>query len=255
MDARTQKMQDKVAKILRQAEDVAGTPEEAVFQARAFEIIAKYGLDMNLIRATQAGLDTTASAPDAEVWEVQLSGKYLAQQALLLTGIARSLHSSTVYAGGKGYPKGYYRVYVFGVPVHLDRIKFLWEVLKPQMLRLVEGVRPAEAFRGRLAFDYSTGSVREKSTAGQLRAYRRAWIAGFASEVTSRIRQQEQKAVESAGGGALVLYRDDKARADQALSAKFPQTRTVKTRGYNGAGYAHGQRDGQSASMAHALAG
>ena len=30
-------MQDKVAKLLRQAEDVVGTPEEAVFQAKAFE--------------------------------------------------------------------------------------------------------------------------------------------------------------------------------------------------------------------------
>lgn len=40
-----EKLKSKVAKLLRQAEDVAGTPEEAVFQAKAFELMAKYGID------------------------------------------------------------------------------------------------------------------------------------------------------------------------------------------------------------------
>lgn len=256
MDARTQKMQAKVAKILRQAEDVAGTPEEGVFQARAFEIIAKYGLDMNMINAQKEGLDTAGSSPDAELWEVQLEGKYLSNQALLLHGIAKTLHCSTVYASGKGYPKGYYRIYIFGVPVHLERVKFLWEILQPQMLRLVENIQPENGFRDEWKFNWETGEYELKSTGGRLRAYRRAWIAGFASEITSRLLQQEQKAVESAGSGALVLYRDDKSRAEQAQEAKFPTAKPVRRRSnYNPAGLAHGQRDGANAAMAHALAG
>lgn len=256
MDARTQKMQAKVAKILRQAEDVAGTPEEGVFQARAFEIIAKYGLDMNLIQAQKEGLDVQGSAPDAIVWEVQLEGKYLSNQALLLHGIAKTLHCSTVYASGKGYPKGYYRVYIFGVPVHLDRVKFLWEILQPQMLRLVENIQPENGFRDEFKFNYDTNEYELKSTGGRLRAYRRAWIAGFASEITSRLRQQEQKAVNSGGSTAMVLYSDDKARADQAQEAQFPQTKKVRRRtNYDQAGMAHGKRDAANAAMAHALAG
>lgn len=251
MNAQTQKMQDKVAKLLRQAEDVVGTPEEAIFQAKAFELVAKYGLDMSRIQAAKAGLDASTVAPDAISWEVAIQGKYLSQQALLLHGIARSLHCTTVFSSGKGW----HQVYVFGVPVHLDRVKFLWEILRPQMLRLVETVRP-ENIQAQQVYDWNTGQYRAKSTSGQVRSFRRAWIAGFASEISSRIRQQEQKAVESAGSGALALYRDDKARATQALEAKFPKTKRIKPRTrYDANGYAQGQRDGASAAMAHSLAG
>jgi len=46
------KIADKVGKLLRQAEDVAGTPEEQVFLAKAFELMAKYGIDESEARVT-----------------------------------------------------------------------------------------------------------------------------------------------------------------------------------------------------------
>lgn len=258
MDARTQKMQDKVAKLLRQAEDVTGTPEEAIFQAKAFELMAKYGLEMAQVTATKEGLDIS-EMPDAIRWDVPITGKYVAQQALLLSGIVHALHCKTVYHPGKdryGRKTGDYTIYVFGVERHTERARFLWEILRPQMLRLVEEVRPEQDFTPGLKYDYNTHRYVEKSTSGQLRKYRQAWIAGFASVIIARVNEQESKALESADSGALVLYRDDKARAGKALHAAFPSTRAARkprTR-YNGAGFAHGQLDGQNAAMAHALA-
>ncbi|AXH47972.1 hypothetical protein SEA_MISOMONSTER_80 [Mycobacterium phage Misomonster] len=70
MDGKTAKMQKQVAKLLRHAEDVVGTPEEAVFMAKAFELIAKYGLDMASIQADKQGLDTS-DMPDAIKWSAR----------------------------------------------------------------------------------------------------------------------------------------------------------------------------------------
>ncbi|AFI24992.1 hypothetical protein [Mycobacterium phage SWU1] len=251
IDGKTKKMQDKVAKLLRQAEDVAGTPEEAVFQAKAFELMAKYGLEMAQVEASKQGLDTT-DLPDAIQWVTYVTGKYVAAQALLLHGMAQALHCKTVYASLTGGQ----RIYVYGVPRHIERLQFLWSIMQPQMMRLVENVRPEQAFEPRYKYDYNTGEYKPKSTAGQLKSYRRSWIAGFAQAVKERLTAEENKAVESAGGGALVLYRGDKERAALALRQAHPRTKNVKPRTrYDLSGYAHGQRDGRNAAMNHALAG
>ncbi|QGJ91376.1 hypothetical protein SEA_BACHOME_84 [Mycobacterium phage Bachome] len=250
LDGKLKKMQDKVAKLLRQAEDVAGTPEEAIFQGKAFEIMAKYGLEMSQVEAAKQGLDVT-EMPGAIQWTTRIEGKYIAQQALLLHGIARALHCSTVYTDSK--INGYI-LHVFGMEHHVDRVKMLWGILRPQMLRLVGKVRPAEGFREVYVQDH-WGDVRKKSTAGQLKKYRRAWIAGFAQTIAERVREQENKAIEGAGGGALVLYRGDKERADLALREAFPRVRVTKPRAsYDMNGYAHGRRDGRNALMQHSLA-
>ncbi|AXH46821.1 hypothetical protein SEA_ACOLYTE_78 [Mycobacterium phage Acolyte] len=250
IDSKTKKMQDKVAKLLRQAEDVAGTPEEAVFQAKAFELISKYGLEMAQVHATKEGLDIS-ELPDAIKWSTKIEGKYVAQQALLLHGIAMALHCKTVYRSSK-YDG--YTLFVFGVERHVERVQFLWSILRPQMLRLVDKVRP-ETMHHREKFDWRTGEYRTVSGAGQVKSYRRAWIAGFAQTVGERVRAEENKAVEGAGGGALVLYRDDKQRAAVALREAFPRVRAERRSvNYNSSGYAHGQRDGRNAAMQHTLA-
>ncbi|AVJ50825.1 hypothetical protein SEA_OLANP_82 [Mycobacterium phage OlanP] len=254
MDGKTAKMQKQVAKLLRHAEDVVGTPEEAVFMAKAFELIAKYGLDMASIEADKQGLDTS-DMPDAIKWSARIDGKYTAQQVLLLHGIVIALHCKAVLthevSSGTRMPV----LHVFGVPRHIERVQFLWEILRPQMLRLVDSVRPAEGFTPRYTYDYRTGEYRQKKTSGQLKSYRRAWIAGFAQTVSERVKAQEDKVLESADSGALVLYRGDKERAALALREAFPRTRRARGRTrFDSNGYAHGQRDGRSASLARALA-
>lgn len=249
------KLKDKVAKLLRQAEDVAGTPEEAVFQAKAFELMAKYGIDQAAVDAAKQGLDTS-DLRDAIQWVVEIKGKYAEAQMMLLHNLATALHSKTVYSKSR-YGGGQLHMFVYGVPSHIERIQALWTILQPQMMRLVEKVRPDYDISGvKRVYNYSTHTFEYKKTsgAGHLKSYRRSWIAGFGQAVGDRLREQENKAVEAAGGGALVLYRGDKERAELALRKAHPRTGRARSTSINPNGYAHGQRDGRNASFNHALA-
>ena len=245
------KLKDKVAKLLRQAEDVAGTPEEAVFQAKAFELMAKYGIDQAQVDAAKQGLDVS-DLREAIQWIVKIEGKYAQAQMMLLHNLALALHSKTVYSKSSyGYA-----MFVYGVPAHIDRIKALWEILQPQMMRLVEKVRPDYDYSGsKYRYNGLTQSyeIVKTSGSGHLKSYRRSWIAGFGQAVGERLREQESKALEGAGG-ALVLFRDDKARAEVALRNAHPRTSSGRRSSVNPNGYAHGQRDGRNATFNRALA-
>lgn len=222
-----QQITEKVAKMLRQAESVAGTPEEGVFQARAFELLAKYGIDMTAVQAKRQGMDMPQGAIE---WEVLMKGKYEHAQMLLITSIARSLHCSCVYRTNR--IKQLF-VQVYGMPHHIERVQMLWSILQPQVMR-------------------HAGTV-SAPLGGNTMRYRRAYIAGFASAVSTRIREQESRAVESAGGGLPVLYKSDQERAEQAMRKACPNMSKSKPAGFDYSGYKHGERDGKSAEMQHGL--
>jgi hypothetical protein len=245
------KLRDKVAKLLRQAEDVAGTPEEAVFQAKAFELMAKYGISEAAVESAKQGLDTS-DLRDAIQWIVKIEGAYAAAQMQLLHNLALALHSKTVYSQRNGS----LHMFVYGVPSHIERIQMLWSILQPQMMRLVKTVRPDFEYRqNRRRYNYETHEFETyKSTgAGYLKSYRRSWIAGFGSSVGQRLREQETAALEADTSGALVLFRGDTERAALALQKAHPRTgRDARSR-VNYDGYAHGQRDGRNATFNHAL--
>lgn len=251
------KMKDKVAKLLRQAEDVAGTPEEAVFQAKAFELMAKYGIDEAQVDAAKRGLDVS-DLRDAIKWIVEIKGKYAQAQMLLLHNLATALHSKTVYVSGSAYGSKTLHMYVYGVPTHIERIKMLWQILQPQMMRLVDTIRPDYDYSGtKYEYDYTAHAyvARRTSGSGHLKSYRRSWIAGFGQAVGERLRAEETKALESDGSGALVLFKGDEERAAVALREAHPRLRNSRGPRVNASGYAHGQRDGRNASFNHSLTG
>ena len=252
--SKIENMQDKVAKLLRQAEDVVGTPEDAVFQAKAFEIMAKYGIEHVAVDAARQGLDTS-DLRDAIKWEVVIDGKYANAQMLLLHNLAVTLHSKTVYLKDRS---GVLRMYVYGVPTHIDRIKMLWEILQPQMMRLVEKVRPETPLTKRKAtfnWDTSTYEYTEVPAPGRLKSYRRSWIAGFAQAVGDRLRIEEVQALAADTSGALVLFRGDKERAEVALRKAHPRLRNSRGSRVDAGGYAHGQRDGRNSMFNRSLSG
>jgi hypothetical protein len=224
------KYAEKVAKLLRQAEDVAGTPEEGVFQARAFEIMAKYGIAEAMVRARRHGLDT-ADISGAVEHIFDITGTYANAQMLLLAGMGRSLHCKGVYRGLRG---GGIQLYLYGMPDHIERVKFLWGLLGPQAVRLAGIVRPAG----------------DSVSPGYVTVYRRSWMAGFANAIETRILEQENKIIEGVSG-ALVLYKNDEQRAEDARKRRFPSLRDARrsSRRMDFSAYLHGQRDGRSASF------
>ena len=250
--SKIQKLQDKVAKLLRQAEDVAGTPEEAAFQVKAFELMAKYGIDQAAVDAAKQGLDTS-DLRDAIQWIVKIEGTYADAQMLLLHNLALALHSKTVYAKSRSG----LHMYVYGVPSHIERIQMLWAILQPQMMRLVKSVKPDYEYKQtRRRYNYETHQYESYRTTGSgyLKSYRRSWIAGFGSAVGERLRTQEEKALQAAeSSGALVLFRGDAEKAAVALREAHPRLRHTRGSNVNYNGYAHGQRDGRNTTFNHAL--
>lgn len=224
------KYAERVAKLLRQAEDVAGTPEEGVYLARAFEIMAKYGIAEAMVRARRHGLDT-AEIPGAVEHIFDITGTYSNAQMLLLAGIGRALHCKGVYGGIRG---GGIKVYLYGMPDHIERVKFLWGLLGPQAVRLAGIVRPPGDF----------------VSPGQVTVYRRSWMAGFANAIETRILEQENKIIQGVSG-ALVLYKSDEQRAEDARKLRHPRLRDTRrsSRRLDFGAYHHGQRDGRSASF------
>jgi hypothetical protein len=249
-----EKLKDKVAKLLRQAEDVAGTPEEAVFQSKAFELMAKYGISEAAVDAAMRGLDVS-DLREAIVWRVKIEGKYANAQMLLLHNITLALHGKTVYV--KNPSDGALYMTVYAVQAHQDRIQMLWNILQPQMMRLVDKVRPDyDISRTKRRYNYVTHEFEYYKSAGtgELKSYRRSWIAGFGSSVGERLRLQETQALAAAdAGSALVLFTGDKEKAELALRQAHPRLRTQRSARVDPNGYAHGQRDGSNAAFNHSL--
>ena len=224
------KYAERVAKLLRQAEDVAGTPEEAVYQARAFEIMAKYGIAEAMVRARRHGLDT-AEIPGAVEHIFTITGTYSNAQMLLLAGMGRALHCKGVYRGLRG---GGIQLFLYGMPDHIERVTFLWGLLGPQAVRLAGIVRPAG----------------DSVSPGDVTIYRRSWMAGFANAIETRIIEQENKIIEGVSG-ALVLYKSDEERAEEALKTRHPSLRAARrsSRQMDYSAYCQGQRDGRATSF------
>lgn len=220
------RMAEKVAKLLRQAEDVAGTPEELVFQERAFALLAKYGLDEAKVR--QLNEDQGVAQPGTvKVDLVVAKGKYVPMQVTLLGQLAFALHCRVVQYGSKGA----IRCELWGFPEHVTRVQLAFELLRPQMLRQVEKAKPA----------YYVDS-------GKLRIYRRSWMVGFVSEVSSRVAGQEKAAAGAAG--ALVLFQSAGDAAQKALDEAHPNARAAKSRSkFDAQGYTRGRLEGERAEL------
>lgn len=232
--AKHDRMLDRVAKLLRQAEDAekAGRDAERIaFQERAFEIMAVYGIDEALARAKQDGLDGKVDAKAASI-RITMEGKYKPMQAVLLGQVARAMHCKPLQLGTQGR----ITLRIYGMPDHLKRLQDIWSLLIPQALWGLTNAEPP--------FGYSHS--------GELRVYRRNWLAGFASQVESRIYKAENAA--AAAAGALVLYKSDKERAEIALAEDYPKTSTIKSRRYyDSSGYTQGALAGQSANIHRSL--
>ena len=164
-----------------------------------------------------------------------ITGPYANAQLLLRAGMGRSLHCKGVYRGVRG---GGIQLYLYGMPDHIERVIFLWGLLGPQAVRLAGIVRPAG----------------DSVSPGCVTIYRRSWMAGFANAIETRILEQENKIIEGVSG-ALVLYKSDEQRAQDALRLRHPSLREKRrsSRRMDYGAYGHGQRDGRSASFSRAI--
>lgn len=211
-------VRSKVEKLLRQAADREGTPEGEVFQNKAFELMAQYGVEAN--HATAGERATVVSR------KVTLAGTYTDLQFELLNTIASALHCHVVCFRVQRSTRVTEAV-VFGRQHHVDRVDLLHTLLNPHMISGASDAVHAGWF-----------------TRTTPQTQKRSWMRGFAQSVGQRLRHIESAragdyaaapAAPAQGGsrarreGELVLLRDQDAALD-AVHRAYPNLRMDRGR-------------------------
>lgn len=211
---------EKIRGLLAMAERGATEAEREAFNAKAAELLAKYGLD----RAMLAADDPQADVVGDRI--VTVTAPYSLDKALLIGGIADELGCRVVYLS-KGSRRS---VHLFGHASDMERAEILYTSLLVQAavalsaLYVPWGEHPA--------------------------AYKRSFLAGFTRAVRIRLRRAERAArarreanqptgsVSSGPSVALVLV-DRSKRVDQAVKKRYPKLGKLR-RTLSGSG----ERDG-----------
>lgn len=220
----------RVRKLLVQAEDPGATVGEAeAFNAKAAQLIARYGID--------AALLASAGRTREEIGHrtVTVANPYRRDKAHLLTSVAEPLRCQTVHS----YDPGRYVVRLYGFGSDLERVELLYTSLLLQATRQLVHVRPGGGWCG----EY-------ESTA----AYRRSWLAGFTTAVYTRLSAAEERAVAEQpatpdGTSTTLVLRDRGDQVDTAVRAAHPGLRTMRHRNLSGSGRVDGYGAGTRADI------
>ncbi|WP_107117369.1 DUF2786 domain-containing protein [Streptomyces canus] len=225
----------KVRSLLRKAENVGATEEEArVYLAKATELMAKYGIE-------QAMLDDVAEPERPVDRIVDLYPPYVKEGRRLLARIGYEMRCRSVYPGGKN---NRHRVHLFGFEADLQATEVLFASLRLQML---DGADRADR--------------RHRPEGEDARAYKRSWMLGFIREVTARIgaaqraaRAAAEQGVEAegegSGGRSVALVLADRTTVVEArLAAQYPKLNKTRPTKFKGTGYWQGVADGRDADI------
>lgn len=223
----------KIRALLAKAEDAAATPAEAqAFSAKAFELMAQYGIEMAMIEAH--GDADKAKKLRPQVRNVEVTSPRARDGVSLMAAIAVSLRCRVVLRRWDTATKN---LTLIGFASDLDRVDTLYRSLSVQM------------HTGLASVDVPYGQ--------SVRAFRNSWALGFISVVGRRLNEAEQQAARDAdvskgstGSTALVLA-DRSAQVDQTLKEEFPNLRPAQTRRSSGHGYTAGWEAGLRADLGH----
>jgi len=208
----------RIRKLLAVAEHPNTPPEEADTAARAAErLIAKHAIEEALLDATAE----TRSRPETRT--IVVDPPYASAKTMLAGAVATAhgVRAITIRS-----PDDVIRVTWVGFPADLQLVELLYTSLLLQ----------------------ATTGVRRQAESG--RAFRRAFLIGFASEVGSRLTAARQEAVsETEGASTALVLRDRQRDVDDAVRAEFPRLRTSRTTVSDRRGLIAGRESGASADL------
>jgi hypothetical protein len=208
----------RVRKLLAVAEHPNTPAAEADTAARAAErLIAKYAIDEALLEA--AGQTGTTPV----IRTIVVEAPYASAKTVLVGAIARAYGVRAVTLGGGDTT----RMTLVGFPSDLQVVEILYTSLLLQ----------------------ATTSLRRQPATS--RAFRRAFLIGFATEVSDRLTQAREAAVASTDvASTAVVLRDRDDEVARALREEFPRLRTAKVTVSDGHGLVAGRRSGATANLA-----
>lgn len=220
-----EKLKTRVQKLLAQAESVSGTPEAEIFEAKAMELIAQYGISEAEARAG-GKLEVKV-----EFVDVFFKGRYTDMQTRLLHRLSSTLRCESIaFSTKRGANATSMRIY--GMPSHLARVQMLFDTLVPHMLK--------EAGKARPSFD---------ANYGEMRVFRRSFMMGYIITVRDRLAKADRMAMVNHEAGALVLV-SDREKAKKAVEEAFPNAKTTKSAAKTDAeGWVSGSVAGQKADL------
>ncbi|HVW81901.1 MAG TPA: DUF2786 domain-containing protein [Mycobacteriales bacterium] len=207
----------RIRKLLAVAEHPATPPAEAESAAATAErLIIKYAIDEALLEARA----DVRSKP--EVRTITIEAPYVTAKVMLLAAIAGA-HSVRVITG-----RG-------------DEARMATMVGFDSDLRLVDLLFTS------LLLQAAT-SLRREPNRGK--AFRRAFLIGFAREVGDRLRRIREEAVAESGGTSTALaLRDRRDAVEQAVREHFPRLSTARVTYSDRGGLMAGRRSGASANL------
>lgn len=191
-------IEERVRKLLAQAHDQEGTPEGETFRAKAFEMIARYGIE-------EAALARNEKRDDIVQSIVELGGVHSDLRSYLMSMMADALHCMTV-VHTVSRSRRISKIEIFGRKAHVERVVFLFDVLAPQMLALAAKAKREHHW--------------EPATATQRRSVMLGFMQGV-KDVLVEVERRTVEAVEQESGKDLCLV-DDKTRAQEALATAHP---------------------------------
>ncbi|MGW7292879.1 DUF2786 domain-containing protein [Streptomyces xiamenensis] len=213
--------------LLAKAEDHRTPESEAeLARKRAFEMMAKYGVEQAMLNDANPASDAPADR------RIILDNPWAMERVRLINRIALALGCQLIHLGRDGSGPSR-QVHIFGYASDLHRVELLYTSLLLQM---------------------NSGLAAQSVPPGQrARAWRRSWLLGFINRVGDRIEEAERGAREevrhettATGRSAALVLADRKAVVERNYQQAYPRARnggrtTMTGTGY-GAGWAAGAR-------------
>lgn len=231
--------------LLVKAERTDNEHEAEAFRAKAYELIAKYGIDEAELAMSNPGLNIVGDS------RIEMHAPFAQDKVSLFMAIASSMGVKAVQR--KEWREGkYYRasrsdrqvifLHAFGTKGDLERAELLYTSLLLQQANELAR-HPAPSYL----------DMQKKA------AWRRSWLAGYSAKIAQRMREAEREAeaakptVTNAETGetkstALVLA----TKAEQvyrAMAEEYPNLQAGKARKLTGGGYGQGVAAGARANL------
>ena len=216
----------RIRALLAKAEHPSTPPFEAeAMSEKAAELMARYAIDRALVDATSP----SGAAPVGRV--VHVLTPYAVAKALLLSGIASAYRVRAVV--GREPTGDGRRCTLVGYPADLDLVELLFTSL---LLQAATAMRLA-----------SEGQRR-------IRAFRHAFLLGYANVVTDRVRLAQQRAVDdetsASGTSTALVLANRSADVDRVVDEMFPRLGRLRTSVSDGGGLRAGRSAGSTADIA-----
>lgn len=217
------KLLERVRKLLAKAEHPATpAPEAEAFSAKAAALMADYAIDQALVEAG------SADRAEPVVRQLTVEPPYALPRAVLLDRVARA-HRVRVVVGPE--TDGGRLCTLVGFPVDLGVVEVMFTSLLLQA---------------------STAMLHASEAAARPRAFRRAFLLGYADTIGARlaaVRDDADAGAARAHPGAELVLADRGREVEAVFDREFPRLRSMRMSTSSGGGLVAGRVAGSRADL------